>query len=151
MKTIPIRNILISAFVIVWTLIFHYESTCAFFLEPLVQQRLPKMKFLFPPAGWIMFFNVDDTYGSAEVYGVKNGTPQLIDPHQILLTRGIGYDNIHRNALSLVLDEDVKPLFCRFLERKFPYFDRFLVTAVHWPSVTRTPQKRMQRLIYQCP
>ncbi|MDO8580528.1 MAG: hypothetical protein Q7S13_03515, partial [Candidatus Omnitrophota bacterium] len=50
-----VRNIFISLFVIVWLGIFHYESTRAFFLEPLFHRPLYKFKFLFPPAGWIMF------------------------------------------------------------------------------------------------
>ena len=144
------RNSLISVFVIVWTVVFHYESTRSFFLNPLFGRDLPQMKFLFPPAGWIMFYNVDDTFSSAEVYGVKDGQPQLIDPHQILTTRSIGYDNVHRNALSTVLYPNLKGEFCRYLHRKFPYFDNFWVTLVYWPSVTKTPFRRLQKIMYQC-
>ena len=144
------RNVIISVFVVVWTLLFHYESTRFFYLNPLFHRNLPKTKFLFPPAGWIMFFNVDDTYSCAEVYGVKDGIPQLIDPHQILATRPIGYDNIHRNALSIVLEPSIQVPFCRFMRRKFPYFDNFIVTLVYWPSVTQTPQRRLQKAMYQC-
>ena len=144
------RNFLISFFVVVWTLIFHYESTRFFYLNPLFHRDLPKMKFLFPPAGWIMFFNVDESYSSAEIYGIKNGQPQLIDPHLILTMRPVGYDNIHRNALSSVLDPHLKQPFCRFLERKFPYFDNFVVTLIYWPSVTKTPLRRLQKVMYQC-
>src|SRR5438445_6704213 len=106
------RNFVISVFVVVWTLLFHYESTRFFYLNPLFHKNLPQMKFLFPPAGWIMFFNVDDSFGNAEVYGVKDGLPQLLDPHQILTTRAIGYDNIHRGAMTTVFNTDIKDPFC---------------------------------------
>ncbi len=151
MKFIFIRSTFITIFVILWTLAFHYESTRAFYLNPLFGRQLPKVKFLFPPAGWIMFFNVDDTYGCAEVYGFKDGQPQFIDPHLILQTRPIGYDNIHRNALSVALDQGLQDSFCRFLKRKFSYFDGFVVTVVYYPSVTKTPSLRYQRVMYRCP
>ncbi len=144
------RNVLISIFVVLWLGIFHYESTRHFYWEPLFHRPLPKMKFLFPPAGWIMFFNVDESFGLAEVYGVKEGRTQLIDPHQILTTRAIGYDNIHRNALSTVLSRDVNHDFCAFLKRKFPYFDGFLVTYVQYPSVVKQPFDRRQAVAYEC-
>ena len=112
---ITTRNTIISIFVVVWIVVFHYESTRHFYLEPFLKRPLPQMRFLFPPAGWIMFFNVGDNYGNTEVYGVKDGRTQLIDPHQILVTRAIGYDNINRNALSTVLSRDVANDFCAFL------------------------------------
>ena len=145
------RNILISMFVICWLVVFNYESTRHFYLEPLLKCVLPKLKFLFPPAGWIMFYNVEEGYGMAEVYGVKDGQTQLIDPHQILQTRAIGYDNIHRNALISVLVRDVEKPFCDYLIRKFPYFDRFLVTYVQYPSVIKQPFERLQNVAYECP
>ncbi|MBI3602031.1 MAG: hypothetical protein HY209_03965 [Candidatus Omnitrophica bacterium] len=145
-----VRNIIISIFVVGWLVVFHYESTRHFYWEPLLGRPLPKMKFLFPPAGWIMFFNVDDSYGYTEVYGVKDGHPQMIDPHQILQTRAIGYDNINRNALVTVLSRDVSGPFCLFLHRKFPYFDSFLVTYVNYPSLTKRPFERLQAVAYEC-
>ena len=151
MQNKSLRNLFISVFVVIWIGVFHYESIRYSYLNPLFGKNLPKIKFLFPPAGWIMFYNVDDTFSCAEVYGVKNGQPQLIDPHLILTTRPIGYDNIHRNALIVALDADLEEPFCRYMMRKFPYFDRFLVTVAYWPSVTKTPQRKLQRLIYQCP
>ena len=144
------RNTFISIFVVLWLLVFNYESTRHFYLEPLFKRPLPKMKFLFPPAGWIMFFNVDNSYGYTEVYGVKDGRNQLIDPYQILQTRAIGYDNIHRNALVSVLSQDVAKPFCEFLHRKFPYFDSFLVTYANYPSVTERPFEKQQVLAYEC-
>ena len=113
-----IRSILISLFVVFWTVCFHYESTRHFFLEPFFKKPLPKIKFLFPPAGWIMFYNVDNQAVFAEVYGIKGQTQQLIDPHLILTTRQIGYDNIHRNALSEVFMPQSRKPFCKYLEKK---------------------------------
>ncbi len=149
-KKLTARNAIISIFVVVWILVFHYESTRHFYLEPFFKRALPKVRFLFPPAGWIMFFNVGDNYGQAEVYGVKDGRTQLIDPHQILVTRAIGYDNINRNALSTVLSRDVANNFCAFLKRKFPYFDGFVVTYVQYPSLVERPFERQQAVAYEC-
>lgn len=145
-----LRDTAISLFVILWLLVFNYESIHRYYLEPWLKQPLPKMKFLFPPAGWIMFYDVGDDYGCAEVYGVNAQGAQQIDPHEILATRTIGFDNIHRNVLSLVFAGHMQGPVCRFLERKFPEFDNFLITAVHYPSVTKTPRQRLQRVLYQC-
>ena len=145
------RNTLISIFVVVWIFVFHYESIRFFYLNPLVGHELPKVKFLFPPAGWIMFYNVGSQTGFAEVFGVKNGKPQFIDPHLILSTRHIFYDNIHRNVLSSVLDPAMAKPFCDHLRRKFSYFEKFLVTYVHYPSLTTFPLERQQKVIYTCP
>ena len=144
------RNTIISIFAVIWLIIFNYESTRHFYLEPFFKRELPKVKFLFPPAGWIMFFNVGDSFGLAEVYGLKDGRTQLIDPHQVLATRAIGYDNIHRNALSTVLDRGVANNFCAFLKRKFPYFDGFLVTYAQYPSVVAKPFEKSQTIAYEC-
>ena len=144
------KKFFIICFVILWTIVFHYESTRHFFLEPLFKKSLPKVKFLFPPAGWIMFFNVSDSYGYAEVYGVKNGINYLIDPHQILLTRDIGYDNVHRNVLSEVLSVNAGKNFCEFLDRKFPYFENFLVVANEYPHVVTEPFFKLQQIMYKC-
>jgi hypothetical protein len=108
------------------------------------------VKFLFPPAGWIMFFNVNDGYGYVEVYGLKNGQSQLIDPHQILQTRAIGYDNINRNALVTVLSREMVLPFCGFLRVKFPYFERFVVTYVNYPHLTQHSFERQQQVAYEC-
>ena len=147
---IPTRNALISTFVLLWLAVFYYESTCVYYLQPLFKQELPRLKFLFPPAGWIMFYHIDDNFNYAEVYGVKNGVPQLIDPHQILQTRAIGYDNIHRNALITVLEPGMAQVFCPYLKRKFPYFDKFMVTYVTYPHLTQEPLEREQLVAYSC-
>ncbi len=145
-----IRNIIISIFVAVWLCAFHYESLRHFYLSPWVGRELPKIKWLFPPAGWVMFFNVGDQYGHAQVYGIINGRSQIIDPHQILLTRAIGYDNINRNALSTVLSADVKDQFCTYLRRKFPYYESFVVTYVQYPALTARPYERLEGVAYEC-
>ena len=147
---IQVRNRLISVFVIIWLAVFYYESTCDYFLQPLFKSTLPRTKFLFPPAGWIMFYNVGDNFGYAEVYGVKDEVPQLIDPHQILQTRAIGYDNINRNALIMVLPPVMSSSFCPFLKRKFPYFQKFMVTYVEYPHLTEQPFERTQTEVYEC-
>lgn len=97
-----------------------------------------------------MFYNVGEGYGHAEVYGIKNGQSQLIDAHQILQTRAIGYDNINRNALAAVLYQDTSKSFCNYMRRKFPYFDGFVVTYVNYPSVTQRPFERTQVVAYEC-
>ena len=139
------RNKIISVFVTVWLCLFYYESLLFFFPDR------EGIKFLFPPRGWIMFFNVEESYGYAEVHGVKDGRTQLLDPHQILQTRAIGYDNINRNALITVLEEGMSKAFCAYLHRKFPYFERFIVAYAHYPSVTERPFEQLQALAYECP
>ena len=146
-----IRHSLISVFVVVWLALFHYESLRALYLNPFFGRNLPKFKFLFPPAGWIMFFNVGEEYSYAEVYGIKNAKPQLIDPHLIFQTRPIGYDNINRNVLSVVLSPEMARPFCGFMKRKFPYFDKIVVTAVQYPHVSQNSLERRQKIWYECP
>ncbi len=146
---LKLRNTLISVFVVVWLCLFHYESTRYFYLQPFFRKPFPKVKFLFPPAGWIMFFNVDDGYSYAKVVGFKNDTHQLIDPHRIFRTRFIGFDDIHRNVLGVALNPDVKPDFCRFLKRKFPEFDHFSIVGVDYPSLTQSPYER-RAVVYEC-
>lgn len=146
-----IKSILISVFVIAWLAVFHYESIRHFYLQPLMKKELPKVKLLYPPAGWIMFFNVGAGHGYAQVYGVKEGRTQAIDPHDILLTRSIGYDNINRNALITVLENGMAQPFCDFLKRKFTYYDSFIVTYVHYPNRSARKYERLEQARYQCP
>ena len=145
-----VRNVVISIFVVVWLCVIHYESLRAFYLNPLFGRTLPKVKFLFPPAGWIMFYHVDDGFGFTEVYGVKRNIPRLIDPHDIFQTRTIMFDNIHRNVLSAVANEHSAASFCHFLERKFPYFDNFFVTGVYYPHLTQERHEHIQQVKYVC-
>jgi hypothetical protein len=146
-----IRNVFISLFVVVWIIVFHYESLRAFYLEPMFKRSLPQIKFLFPPAGWIMFYKVEDGGGNVEVYGVKgNNPPQLIDSHQIFATRQIGYDNIHRGAMFAFVSENNRRQACRFLHRKFPYFQQFLVTYVEYPAPSKNPMEQNRYVAYQC-
>lgn len=142
------KNFIISAFVILWLLAFNYESVRYFYLNPLAGRELPKVKFLFPPAGWIMFFNVDDRFGLIEVYGLKKGMMYPFDPHQIFETRFIGFDNMHRGVLGAAKDHP--DAFCRFMERKFPHFDDFAVTIVSYPSLIKQPHTIIRYQLYQC-
>ena len=144
------RNTFISVFVIIRLLVFNYESIRHFYLEPGVQHPLYKFKFLFPPAGWIMFYQVSDSFGHTEVYGIKGQETRLIDPHEIIRTRTIGYDNIHRNILSAVSDRRVGAMFCRYLKTRFPDFDNFAVMSVWYPAITTEPHKRLQQVDYVC-
>lgn len=147
------RNIFISIFVIAWMVLFQYESVRTFYLNRKLNCNFPKTKFLFPPAGWIMFYQVDRSGGYLEVYGIKNGQSQLIDPHDIFRTRTIGYDNIHRGILGSVNSPDnpaVAAQFCKFLNYRFPYFDKFYITASYHPDMIEAPYDRRQRILYQC-
>jgi len=155
MKNAKLRNICISVFVAAWLCVFFYESTRYFFLEPLARtvfhvKKLPIFKFLFPPAGWIMFFNVSPEEGEVVVYGIKNGQPYRLDPHEIYPVRFIGFDNIHRGIMGQVLDRRMRRPFCRYLKRKIPYFERFAVTYVYYPSVVKNRYQRREKVIYQC-
>jgi hypothetical protein len=150
MKNIKLRDILITVFVIVWTVIFHYESTRAFYLQRWLGRPLPKLKLLFPPAGWIMFYEVTRQSGHVEVYGVKDGVPQAIDPHDIFRTRTLGYDNIHRGIMSVAANEKNKTRFCGFLRKRFPYFDRYVVTYDYYPDIIKERQQKRQTVLYQC-
>ena len=150
-KNKRVRNIFITVFVIVWMVIFHYESTRYFYWRTDLQEKLPKTKFLFPPLGWIMYYNVGNSAGYVEVYGVKDGIPQIIDPHDIFRVRTIGYDNIHRGILGTVSYSSQAPQFCRYLQRRFPYFDSFAVTVNQHRNLTAEPYRRVQQVRYQCP
>lgn len=140
----------ISIFVVVWLLVFGYESLRRNYLSPLFGAELPKVMFLFPPAGWIMFYRVDDSAGWVEVWGRAGERRELIDPHRILTPRWVGYDNIRRNVLIAVLDRACAPSFCRYLRRKFPHYDEFEVVQVWMPSVTREPERRIRQAAYRC-
>ncbi len=144
------RRLGISAFVVLWLFVFNYESLRYNFLNRWLGTQLPKVKLLFPPAGWIMFYRVDEADGRAEVYGLKGGTTALIDPHRIFGTRWVGYDNIRRNILISVLHPSRGPGFCRYLERKFPEYDGFAVVEVWIPSVVQKPHRHLRRLSYRC-
>ncbi|GEM_PF-1774276 len=145
-----IRNVSITLFVIAWLTLFHYESLRAAYLNPFFKCELPKFKFLFPPAGWIMFFRVDETEERAEVYGIKQKKLELIDPHRIFENRWLGYDNIRRNVLITVLNPYYAESFCRYLKRKFPEYEGFAVAEVVYPSNIRYPGKKIRNVAYTC-
>ena len=146
------QNVFITIFVIVWSLVFQYETLRASYLSPLAVHQLPKLPLLFPPSGWIMFFHVNKSYGFAEVYGIpRAGNPVKLDPHKILETKAVGYDNIHRNVLVGVLDRADGYAFCRFLDRKFPQYDSFAVLYGQYPDVVSTPDRALYQVMYRCP
>jgi len=144
------RNIFISLFVIVWSLAFHYESLRAFYLEPLTQCSLPKIKFLFPPAGWIMFYNVDESYGHARIFGMKGKEGYEINPHEVFRVRTIGFDNIHRGVINAASAKRRAPSFCRQLYRRFPQYESFKVVYTYYPRFVSEPDRRYQELMYKC-
>ncbi len=146
-----LRDRFILLFVAVWLALFHYESLRLNYLSSLVGRELPKFKFLFPPAGWIMFYRVDSAEVRTEVYGLNNEDRlELIDPHRIFNNQWIGYDNIRRNVLISVMDRYSAPHFCRYLKRKFPEYARFSVFQVVYPNVIENPKKRVLKLAYEC-
>ena len=144
------RSIPITWFVLCWTLIFQYETLRAHYLSPLFKRPLPKLALLFPPAGWIMFFDVDKSYGFAEVHGMRQGQPFAIDPHQVFSTGALGYDNIRRNVLVGVLEPHRAPAFCRYLHRKFPQYESFAVLYGAYPDLIRTPDRVVYEVAYRC-
>ena len=98
-----------------------------------------------------MFYNVGDRFTYTEVYGIRNGMLVPIDPHDIIKTRFIGFDMVHRNVLSTVLKPGARQSFCNVLQKQFPQFDKFIVTAVEYPSLTQSRYDRRQVPVYQCP
>jgi len=150
MIPVKIRNSLISVFAAAWLVLFNYESLRYNYLSPLVGFELPKFKFLFPPAGWIMFFQVDEVEGRAEVYGLKGERFEYIDPHRIFDIRWIGYDNIRRNVLISALHGFYASSFCLYLKRKFPEYDGFTIMQVIYPSNIKYPGKKIMRPAYEC-
>lgn len=140
----------ITVFVICWSLLFFYETFRANYLSPLAGFRLPKWPLLFPPAGWIMFFNVDPSYGFAEVYGLRNGKNEIIDPHQIFKTHALGYDNIRRNVVVGVLSQEQAAGFCRYLHWKFPAFEAFTVVYAQYPDIVSQPGQISRHVAYRC-
>ena len=152
------KKIGISLFVVFWILLFHYESLRAFYLSPLFGRELPKLPLLFPPAGWIMFYQLEDDYSTAEVYGLKasqslriNKEPRFIDPHQIFTTRFVGFDNIHRNMMVNVLYPQRGRAFCQYLRLKFPEEDDFVITHAIYPKLTgEKPLKKFYKILYRC-
>ncbi|MBI3552823.1 MAG: hypothetical protein HY077_09915 [Elusimicrobia bacterium] len=136
----------ITAFVTLWLLVFNYESLRANYLGA----DWPKLKFLFPPAGWIMFYRVDKYDGHAEVYGERGDKLEELDPHRIFATRWLGYDNIRRNILVTTLNERRAPEFCAYLGRKFPDYPHFAVVEAWIGDVTERPQRTLRRIVYKC-
>lgn len=149
-KNVKVRNSFIVLFSILWLLAFHYESIRYFYLQPFSKSPLYKVKFLFPPAGWIMFFNVGPASGDIQIYGTKGNYKQLIDPHDIFRTRTIAFDNIHRGIVGGIAGERKRPETCRYLFWKFPGFDYFDIHYVDYPDVTQGPYIRREVVLFRC-
>ncbi|MCA9395026.1 MAG: hypothetical protein KC900_12550 [Candidatus Omnitrophica bacterium] len=148
-----VRNTYISIFIIFWLALFQYESVRGFLLNDRWKLNAPKTRFLFPPAGWIMFYTVEPEAGYFEVLGVKGRQTHVIDPHHIFRVRTIGYDNIHRGILGTAYNPDnpyVAADFCRYLNYRFPDFDEFLFMGYFYPNIIEKPFDRRQRIIYRC-
>jgi hypothetical protein len=150
------RKAAILSFVAVWNAMFLYETFRAFQLAPLARRlgyagELPKLPLLFPPAGWIMFYRVDNDAGGMEVYGVRKGERSLIDPHRIFATRFVLFDNIRRGMMYSAAEPGRQWDFCNYLRRKFPEFEDFAVTQYEYPSPAGQPEpKRVQADLYSC-
>ncbi len=144
-----LRNAFISLFAAAWLVVFQYESLRFHYLDPLFGRHLPKVKFLYPPAGWIMFYRVDEYEVRVEVYAQKGEAFERLDPHRIFETRWLGYDNIRRNVLVNTLRDDGD--FCRYLKRKFPSYNSFTVAQVLYADRPATRNKAVERrAAYRC-
>jgi len=144
------RNRIITVFVVLWCLAFHYESIRHFYLNPLFGQSLPKIKFLFPPAGWIMFYRVDNAYGHIRIFGIKEDRNYEIDPHEIFRVRTIGYDNIHRGVISSAASQRNSRAFCQHLYKRFNNFDDFKILYSYYPNFIKDPHLTYQQVLYSC-
>ena len=97
-----------------------------------------------------MFYQVDRSYGSAEVYGETPDQRALIDPHRIFSTKGVGYDNSRRNLLIGVAYRERAADFCRYLRRKFPEYPAFEVAYAHAPDIVDHPDQVLRQVLYRC-
>ena len=152
-----LRDQFISIFVVIWLLVFMYNTARHFLLRPLWTKFFPQSaiefpinKFLFPPAGPIMFYNVDDSFGSFRVSGIKDGQLYELNPHQVVLNRTLFYDNIHRGVLGVVAARESIPDFCRMMVRRFPEFDDIAVGIRQYPSLIRSRTLYKEGWLYRC-
>ena len=149
------RNTAISVFVVAWTLFFQYQTLRLSYLSPwarrIFQTELPHIPLLFPPAGWIMFYHLDRSYGFAEVYRIEaDQRLVLVDPHDIFRTKAVGYDNIRRNVLISVLSRDTAQPFCRYLLWKFLSAPGFAIVYGEYPDVAGQPDFVKRQVAYRC-
>lgn len=127
------------------------RKACAALRIPYPSSGLPKLPTLFPPAGWIMFYQVGDSAGGMEIYGVDKGTTTLIDPHRVFATRYVLFDNIRRGMLFQAGEAGRQVPFCNYLRRKFPEFPDFAVAQYQYPSLTaERPLQRLRGVLYTC-
>jgi len=163
-KSKALQTLFITFFVIFWMVLFHYESVRHFYLNPYVYPKIKnlkvvakllpegfkKTKFLFPPAGWIMFFRVTPSYGNVEIIAIDGQRSYRLDPHQVLLTRDIMYDNVYRGVLGSFAENRNAPQTCRYLKRRFPEFDNFIVRYHYYRNVVDSPYKYDVIPQFQC-
>ncbi|MBI4348739.1 MAG: hypothetical protein HY553_18010 [Elusimicrobia bacterium] len=149
------KRAFLRLFIVAWLALFVYETLRAFQLAPVAARLagrpvdLPKLPLLFPPAGWIMFYEVGDTAGGLEVYGVSKTTATLIDPHRVFATRYVGFDNIRRGMLYAAAGRPWD--FCNFLRRKFPEYPDFSVVRYQYQDLGgENPSGRLQAPLYSC-
>ncbi len=150
MPATRLRQLSSVVFVVVWIALFFYETLRLNYLSPLLGRALPKLPLLYPPAGWIMFYQIEPRYGYAEVYRINGKSAELIDPHDIFATQAIGYDNIHRNMLVSVLDARRGEVFCAYLKRKFPDAGGFAIVHAEYPDLIASPDRVLRRVSYRC-
>ncbi|GEM_PF-978650 len=156
-KRRELRDRFISCFVVIWLVLFFYNNTRHMLLEPFFRKslhnptfNLAMNKFLFPPAGPIMFYDVGDAFGYHKVFGIKGGQIFELDPHQIYLSRTLFYDNVHRGVLGDIADPGNIPLFCRVMHRRMPEFDDFAVVFRVYPSLMESRYQYRDGLRYRC-
>ena len=49
-----------------------------------------------------------------------------------------------------VLEPGRAPAFCRYLKRKFPTYEDFLIVYAEYPDVTAQPPQLLRRPLYRC-
>ncbi len=152
-----LRDHFISLFVVIWLMVFMLNTTRHLLLEPFLKRSFPGFslalavnKFLFPPAGPIMFFNVDDSFGFYRVSGIKNGKLFDLNPHEVILNRTLFYDNIHRGVLGAIGDPGSVVSFCRWMHGRFPEFDDFAVGVRQYPALKKSRYVYQEGWLYRC-
>lgn len=98
-----------------------------------------------------MFYHIGTSAGFAEIHARDEHQTTVLDPHDILETKAIGYDNIHRNVLVGVLYKERASAFCRFLTYKFPQYQAFAVVYASYPNIITQPDRLERSLVYKCP
>ena len=81
--------------------------------------------------------------------------PQLTQAYlglsAILFTIGVAGALMRRNVLIGALDAHDAPAFCRYLRRKFPEPEGFVVVYGLYPDLIETPDRILRKVVYRCP